>query len=135
MPVPRLLHPVPIDVLSIDDANTIQDDNHREPVQQSVTTPTLGVPGQVERYGEEMEIDLGGRKVKSTGYVLFRYLDLTARSLTLKFNSRFTKLGNETVLVFVVGFKPVAHYPDQGGATMVKAFFNDRQPAAGGFAL
>lgn len=135
MPIPNLLHPVPIDVVSIDSANTVQDDNHRESVQQSVTTSTLGVPGQVKWFSEEMEVDAGGRKVKATGYVLFRYLDLTARGVTLKFNNRFTKIGNTICLVFVVGFTPAGHYPDQGGATMVKAFFNDRQPATGGFDL
>ncbi len=135
MVIPNLQHPVPIDVVSLDLANTIQDDDHRETVQQTATTTTLGVPGQVKWYAEEMEIDAGGRKVKATGYILFRYLDLTARSVTLKFNSRFTKIGNITCLVYVVNLAPLGHYPDQGGATMVKAFFHDRQPAAGGFDL
>jgi hypothetical protein len=133
MPIPNLKHPVPINIESVDQGETIYDDNHREPVQQSVVTQINSVPGQIKWFKEEMEIDTGGRKVLATGYVLFRYVDLASHSLNLKFNCRFTKLGNESALVFVVGLTPIAHYPDQGGATMVKAFFNDRQPAKGGF--
>lgn len=133
MPIPNLIHPVPITIQQLDKASTVQDHNHREPVQQSVRNADVIAPGQVMWFGLEMEVDLGGRKVQARGYVLFRYIDLNALSISLKYNDRITKMGIEDVGMYIVGLTPVGHYPDQSGATMVKAFVNDRQPAKGGF--
>ena len=68
----------------------------------------------------------------ASGYVLFRYVDLEAKSVVLKQNDRFLKLGKLDADVYVTALRPNGHYTDQGGATMVKAFFKDRQPSRQG---
>lgn len=135
MVLPNLKHPVNITVQVLNTTTTVFDNRHREPIQQSSRTADQTVPGQVAWFGQEQEVDVGGRKVDATGYVLFRYVDLQAKSITLKFNDRFSRLGNTDALLYIVGLTPIGHYSDQGGATMVKAFFNDKQPTKGGFNL
>ena len=64
----------------------------------------------------------------STGYVVFRYIDLNAREITLQLDDRFVSLGGVDCDLYIVSFRPMGHYPDQGGPTLLKALFDDRQP-------
>lgn len=142
MPIPNLLHPVPVLVQQINKVDqtvssdgTWFDDDFREPVQHvaDATAGEIQVPGQV-RWGmdEKLRATLTGAMAESDGYVLFRYVDLEAKSIELKQNDRITKLGKIDVDVYIVGLRPEGHYSDIGGATLVKAFFKDRQPSRQG---
>jgi len=135
MTQPNLIHPVPITIQQLVKDETLYDEDYREPVQQSVRTQSIEVPGQV-RYGssQELGVTTSGPKEGEAGYVLFRYRDLAAASVTLQQNDRFTKIGNEIVDVYVTRTQPIGHYPSAGGATLVKAFFTDRQPSRQGLA-
>jgi len=130
MPIPNLIHPVPVEIRQIDESETIYDDDMREPVQQSVRASTVTVPGQV-KWGmdQNLQTRLRGAEEGSDGYVLFRYVDLAAQGITLAREDRFVKLGNVDVDVYVKALRPEGHYSDQGGPTLVKAFFADRQPS------
>lgn len=146
-PVPNLIHPVPVLIEQIDKRDqetssgdgTWFDDDFREPVQQvthgTPGLPPISCPGQV-KWGmdEELRATLSGALAESDGYVLFRYVDLEARSLALQQNDRFTKLGTLDSDVYIVGFRPEGHYEDVGGPTLVKAFFKSRQPSRQGVA-
>lgn len=134
MVLPRLNHPIPITISVVDETETTFDEDYREPVQQSERSEFV-VQGQIKNFGQEMELDVGGRKVMATGYVLFRYIDLNTVGIVLKYNALITKLGNLDTHVYVIGLTPIGHYSDQGGPTMVRAYYNDRQPATGGFDL
>jgi hypothetical protein len=128
---PRLIHPVPIVIEQVDEANTNYDDHHREPIQQSKRKTSVTIKGQV-RWAVpddvELQITIGGKQIQADGYVLFRFKDLTAASVTLKENDRFISIGGETVDVYIVKFRPMGHYPRAGGPTLVRAYFMDRTP-------
>lgn len=133
MTTPNLLHPVPIQIEQLDTASTVYDDDYREPVMQAAHATSKTVSGQV-KWGldDELSMAVGGPSEKADGYVLFRYIDLEAQSITLRQNDRLTKIGNVETDVYITSFKPIGHYPSAGGATMIKAFFVDRQPSRQG---
>ncbi len=129
MPIPNLIHPVPIIIQSLDASNTFQDDDYAEPVQQAVHEAAVTVVGQVDWETEKAaQVGRGGIREDSIGYVLFRYVDLAIVGLTLKINDRILKVGLIETDLYINRLLPLGHYPDMGGATMVKAFFIDRQP-------
>lgn len=132
MPVPNLLHPVPVIIEQRDVVGTFQDDDYREPVKQAARLVKKTAPGQV-MWASEQRIDPSevGIEEKSAGYVVFRFIDLEALGIVLEQNDRFTKLGLLDTDLYVVKMMPFAHWPDIGGATLVKAFFKDRTPARG----
>jgi len=129
-PSPNLLHPVPIIIQQIDISSTFHDEDFREPIQQSVRKANTTVNGQV-KWGidDSLAMSRGGVSEESAGYVLFRYADLTAASVTLRQNDRFIKIGNVLTDVYILRLQPQGHYPSAGGATLIKAFFADRAPA------
>ena len=134
MPLPRLLHPVPVEVEQLDRVETIVDEDYREPVQQAVRGPRKTVPGQIKwTFDDQLRATLVGAEQEAQGYILFRRRELRAASLEIKQGDRFVKIGTgaNAVLVdlYVVGLRYEGHYPDQGGPALVKAFFKDRMPS------
>jgi len=127
--IPNLLHPVPITIQQQDAPNTKVDDIFREPVQQSARKAKVVLQGQV-KWGQDESLvpGKGGPKEDSDGYVLFRYVDQSTVGVTLKRGDRFTKLGKIDVDVYIVSIEPMGHWQDQGGATLFRAYFKDRQP-------
>jgi len=117
MPVPNLLHPVPIQVQQLDTSETYQDDDYREPVQQAAHGETKTVQGQVLwSMKEALSVRLGGVEMQATGYVLFRYVDLSDQSIVLAVNDRLIKLGTLEVDVYVIKLQPMGHNSDVGGS-------------------
>jgi len=131
MPIPNLIHPVPIKIQKINRAGTLMDEDAREPIQFAKREATLIVPGQVKWVGQfKLEETRGGVVEGSSGYVLFRQVDLDAANggvgIELEQNDRFTRIGTRDTDVYVIELTPTGHYPDQGGHTMLKAWFGDR---------
>jgi hypothetical protein len=130
MALPRLLHPVPIVIEQISKATTFYDEDAREPIQAAARSSQETVQGQVKWEGDlALDVAAGGAQEGAQGYVLFRYTDLAAKGITLAQNDRIVKIGQQEVDVYVTKLRPVGHYPDQSGASLVKAFFMDRQPS------
>ena len=128
--IPRLIHPVNIQIQVLDRSSTFYDDEMREPIQQSVRGSTVTVPGQVKWGSDQAGISRReGTEESSDGYVLFRLVDLAANGVTLKREDRFIKLGTIETDVYVQRLEYTGHYSDQGGPTMVKAHFVDAQPS------
>lgn len=129
MPYPNLLHPIDISIQVLNRSATVMDPDLREPVQNEARAATVVCPGQVA-WGTDQKLDARaeGPKEGSDGYVLFRMSDLAARSITIKRDDRFTKLGTVDVDVYVVRLQYQGHYSWSNGPTMVKAFFKDLQP-------
>ncbi len=130
MPVPNLLHPVPIIVEQIDHASTLWDEDARESVQQASRSTPVTLQGQV-KWGavEEVEMERQGVAEGADGYVLFRKIDLDALGITLAPNDRFTAIAHVETDVYILKLQPMGHYTDQGGHTLVRAWFEDRTPA------
>jgi len=140
MVLPNLIHPVPIVIEQIDktrqEDNAGQgswfDDDFREPIQQAAHKAIVTCVGQ-PRWGDAQKLGASrtGPESEARGYVLFRYVDLEAQNITLQQNDRLLKIGKLDTNVYIISLRPEGHYSDQGGATLVKAFFKDRQPAKG----
>lgn len=130
MPTPNLIHPVVVEIAQSDTSSTLYDDEAREPIGQVARSTAVELPGQVS-YGSSRELsyELGGRRENERGYVLFRQVDLDAKSVTLQPNDRITKIGQVEHDSYITRLEPKGHYPDQAGATLVRAYFADRAPS------
>lgn len=127
---PNLLHPVTVTIAQFDSDSTVYDDEAREPVQQAARSTEVELPGQVS-YGSSRELsyELGGRRENERGYVLFRQVDLDAKSVTLQPNDRITKIGQVVQDAYITRLEPKGHYSGFAGHTLVKAHFADREPS------
>lgn len=133
--LPNLLHPVPVTIKQLSRAASVVDPDYQEPVQQAVLGPAVVAPGQV-KWGmdERLRASLIGPEQESEGYILFRRIDLRALGIAeLKQNDRIVAIGvgpnARAVDLYITGLRFEGHYPDQGGAALVKAFFRDRNPS------
>lgn len=130
MPIPRLLHPVPVTIEQISKATTLYDEDAREPIQFAARPVSKTLDGQAKWQSQFAEGNTrGGTTEGAAGYVLFRQIDLDAKSIVLQIEDRISRIGTLDTDVYISRLRPVGHYPDQGGHTMIKAFFDDRQPS------
>lgn len=135
--IPNLLHPTPITLQQLVRGAAPQDPDYREPVQAPSYAAPLVVPGQVKwKTSHGLRLERGGTVDDSDGYVLFRTVDLRAAGVTtLHINDRILQFGVDDNAVqrqvYITRLEPLGHYPDAGGATLVKAHFKDRQPSRG----
>lgn len=130
MVLPNLIHPVPVIIEQWVAGETIYDEDTREPIQQAARSVRQTVNGQVSwTLKDDVIIAEGGTRLSADGYVLFRYVDLSAAGVTLQKQDAIKKIGWMDVNVYIIAMKPCGHYPDQNGASMVKAYFNDRAPS------
>lgn len=127
---PNLIHPVPVTIEQISYSDTIYDEDTREPIQQASRTAPVTLPGQA-KYGSSKEASYqeGGLRENERGYVLFRQIDLTNLSITLKINDRITRIGVVDHDAYISRVEPMGHYPNYSGNTLVKVYFADRQPS------
>lgn len=130
MPIPNLLHPVPVKIQQIDKANTFYDEDAREPVQHAARKATVTLPGQA-KWGAQFDMSpgKGGISEDAAGYVLFRRVDLGAAGISLQVNDRISQIGDVDTDVYIMKLEWTGHYLSAGGPTLVKAYFADRQPA------
>lgn len=135
MPLPRLLHPIAIGIRQLSRAKTLVDDDLREPRGDANREAAFTVPGQVKWFDiERFQGTQMGPEGHSDGYVLFRLPDLRAAGVgRIHQGDRFVTMGtgpNQVeVDVYVNNLRYMGHYPDQGGPTLVRAYFKDRQPS------
>jgi len=133
MVLPRLIHPVAVKIEQINKAETVMDDDTREPVQKVTRNTVVTVVGQ-PNWSQDlgMEADLAGIVVRSTGYILFRKVDLDAASVTIQLDDRFIQMGHVLTDVYVHKIEWCGHYPDQDGPSLLKAHFRDMEPSRQG---
>lgn len=135
LPAPNLIHPIPVQIEPLQRAQSLVDDDFREPIQQAVRSPRATVPGQIKwTSDEQLRVTDAGTQKGADGYVLFRRCDLRAAGLNeIHQSDRFVAIGagaNTTeVDLYVVRVQQMGHYPDQGGGSLVRAWFKDRQPS------
>lgn len=130
MPIPNLIHPIDVKIEQIDKASTFYDDDAREEIQIVGRNPTITLKGQV-KWDFEVSLKPGkaGASEDASGYVLFRFLDLDDAGIEIKRGDRFVEFGGRPANVYVVRTQPTATYDDVNGATLLKAFFSDREPS------
>jgi hypothetical protein len=127
VPVPRLLHPVPVVVEQIDRQATAYDDDAREAVQVVARKVTFTMSGQVKWISDmTLEAAKEGAIERASGYVLFSLAELRAVDKMIVRGDRFASIGGRACNVFVERTEPTAHYPDLGGPGLLKAHFSSR---------
>jgi len=128
--IPRLIHPVNVVIRRMNSADTLYDVDAAEPVGNVATFTDVTIPAQIGM-GDSAKLSstAAGPAASAGGYILVRRIDLQARGIDLAIGDRITSLGHEAVNVYIDSLEPTAHYPDQGGWTMIKAFFSDRSQA------
>lgn len=133
MPLPRLLHPIQVTVQQIDRDATIYDEETREPVQKVQRKIDTTLSAQVS-WGrtKDLNASAGGVREEADGYVVFRYVDLAAKQITLQLNDRLIKMGHVVTDVYLIKLQPFGHYGDQNGPALIKAFFASRESSRQG---
>jgi len=127
MPVPRLLHPVPVVVEQIDRQATAYDRDAREAVQVVARKVTFTMSGQAKWISDmSLEAVKEGAIERASGYVLFSLAELRAASRMIVRGDRFTSIGGRDCDAYVERTEPTAHYPDLGGPGLLKAHFSTR---------
>jgi hypothetical protein len=127
MPVPNLLHPVKITLQRRNVIDTLFDEDMREPIGQTSYYAEETLAGQVSWENKDnVYVDEKGTQLKAIGYILFRYVDLESKGITLKYQDRIKKIGRHEEELYIINTKPIGHYPDQDGATLIRAYFTDR---------
>jgi hypothetical protein len=133
---PHLLHPIPVWVRKIDKALTpLMDDALGEPIGQ-VFRPQKAVRlrAQIETSADaRAEQSNGGIQLRYSGYLLFLTEDLRAARFKLEIGDRIVQVGEKpndrATDWYVVSTEFLGHYQDQGGSTLVKAFYEDLAPS------
>jgi hypothetical protein len=130
VPTPNLIHPINCTLERIDKAATIYDEDAREPVQRASRFDAIQISAQPHWFSErELQTLAQGPNDSSRGYLLFRYVDLLSAGIMVQINDRVTMQGHLPTEVYITRTQPMGHYPDQNGASLLKAWFTDRNPA------
>lgn len=137
MPTPRLLHRTPVYLRKIDrEFTAVMDDNLHEPVGEVRREPKpirLECQHQPNSKDDPRVASSGGIALESDGYCLFLTSELRAAKVTIEDGDRIVQIGDEpndfTVNYYIVKVKPMGHYRQHGGATMLRAYYEDREPS------
>ncbi len=139
--LPRLLHITKIYIRQKNTSNTLYDNNAREPIGRMARDTYVELDGQVRWNSQKVFVQSSGIVENTDGYVLFRTYDLNKAGVTLNQGDEIyrmgtgrarldfdTKQGNHPQL-YICGFDFRGHYADQGGHSLVKAWFKEKSPA------
>lgn len=127
--VPTLIHPVPVILEPLNAATAPRDEEARELVHGARRGTKVRISAQVSWSLKDDPTDHPAGVVEiSKGYVLVRRRDLERMNLTIARGDRISKIGVQAVDVYVTGTQPRGHYPDQGGHTLLRVYWGDRQP-------
>lgn len=136
MSPPQLKHPIPVEIRKARKKFTAAyDDNFKEPVGQVYRKQKpIKLVAQIKIKDTDAPVFASGNiSEQSNGYLLFLTEDLKDAGVTLERGDNVVKIGegdNEReVDYFLTKFHWRGHYPAHGGPTLLKAFFQDRQPS------
>ena len=126
---PTLIHPVDVIIEQGIKAQTSFRSDAREPVRRLKRTAPITLSAQIKwNRSDDPVMEFEGVTEGSRGYLLFKYKDLENVSVVIKRGDKIIKIDRIDYELFVTQLRPAGHYPDQGGATLLKAYFSDREP-------
>ena len=126
---PDLVHPIPVEIEQIDKSSTDWDDDAREAIRTVARTAVKKLNAQISwSVKDDPNPEKMGISEETRGYLLFKKKDLSGESVTISRGDKISKIGHDIVELYVTGLIPVGHYPDQGGASLLQAYFGDRNP-------
>lgn len=133
---PNLIHPIDVTVQRLNRSELVMDADAREPMHgaRSVAADTVTVKAQIS-WGTrgQPQSEMGGVEEKSDGHITCRWSDLVLLTGgAFKRGDRVTQLGTGAraiaVDLYITKNIPMGHWPDQGGSTLVRFYFQDRKP-------
>jgi len=126
---PDLVHPIPVEIEQIDKGSTEWDGDAREAIRTVARTAVKKLNAQISwSVKDDPNPEKMGISEETRGYLLFKKKDLSGESVTINRGDKISKIGYDIVELYVTGLTPVGHYPDQGGASLLIAYFGDRNP-------
>jgi len=149
--LPNLIHPIPIKIQRVNPGVTVIDPVAREPVRQlwkagqgpgtGTVTELVAQVNWNQGHVAKPKFHPGGPEEESMGYILFRVFDLLTAGVAtdngdgtvevgIVRGDRIVQIGIRQTNLYVLFFRDVAGYPDQGGTTLLEADFSDRQPSS-----
>lgn len=149
--IPNLIHPIPVTIQRQSAAATVFDHRAREPVRQlwkagegPGTGTAVDLVAQVnwnEGGVAKPKVNPEGVEEMSEGYLLFRLVDLLNAGVavdngdgTVDFGllrgDRIVRIGRRRTNLYVLFFRDVAGYQDQGGCTLLEVDFSSRAPSS-----
>jgi len=134
--IPELIEPIVVTIQQFDEANTVTSaglSGRHELLNVRAELPPFTLPAQVAFGDNSMkpEFQQIGVDEQAAGYLVLRFIDVQNAGVTLKRGDKITKLGQldvEYYLLHTLG-DPAAHFSSQGGFTLFRMFFADRNPA------
>lgn len=147
---PNLIHPIPVEIRRMQPEVTVLDPVAREPVRQMWRAgdgpgcgAVLSLEAQVNWNDGEVarpSFPPGGVEEEWKGYLLFSVADLVSLgvatenpdgtvTVAIARGDRISRIGRRAVDLYVLFFRDVAGYTDQGGSTLLEVRFNDRMSA------
>lgn len=111
------------------------DADAREPMHgaRSTTADVVIIKAQIS-WGDRGRVqnEMAGVEEKSDGYILCRWSDLRAKGGPFKRGDKIASIGtglNALVTdLYITKNEPMGHWPDQGGTSIVRFHFSDRNP-------
>lgn len=136
MPLPRLIHPIPVWLRKEDRTFTaVYDNNLKEPVGQA-RRPQKPIKLVAQIFVGNTDNPMpseGGVIERSDGYLLFRTSDLRDLKVEVDRGDRVVKIGDgdnaREVDYYITKLKWMGHYSWAGGPTLLRAYFEDRHPS------
>lgn len=132
MPLPRLIHPIPVVVRLRRKAASKMDPDAREPVGKVARSVKYNLQAQISWKRQKTDATSTGSETKTEGYILLRRFDLDALGIDINEGDKIETIGTGIALVegpfYITMIQYRGHYPGQGGHTLVKAWFNDKKP-------
>jgi len=126
---PRLIHPVDVKVIPKGTNKGVSQHSGDDVVvgRKKGTDLTVKLSGQPRWYTKDkLRRDEPTPTEGSTGYILFRVIDLEKNGYTFKHGDNFVEIGGVVQNLFVLGTRPMGHY--KGKARLLAVDFKDRQP-------
>ena len=133
MALPRLIHPIPVVIKLRDRADALMDEDSGEPIG-NVGGDNVSLVAQVSWRSTEIKVDGAGNTEVMDGYLLFRLTDLVNHipAVVISEGDRVVSIGSGIALVpmnhYLWRIQRRGHYPDQGGHTLQKWWFKDKNP-------
>lgn len=136
MPRVKLIHPITVYLRKADkDQTAVMDDGLHEPVGQvrRKRKPIRLVAQVNDGRTNDPIASSGGVVENSDGYLLFRTKDLRVARTSVERGDRIVQIGespnDHAVDYYIVKLKYLGHYPDKKGASLVRAYYEDREPS------
>ena len=133
MTVPNLIHPVRCVLRQTRKDVTSYDDDAREAIQKVNRNKDTVIQGQ-PRFNKgafgtgRANFTRGGQQEDGSGYILFRQFDLNVLCIDLQAGDQVVQIGWMEVDLYIRRLQPTGHYTAGHGATLIKAYIEDRAP-------